>query len=59
MNEEGLIISVISPFQLIDDLNGELDFLKDQITTTEVNMAHLHNYRVKQRQAQAKLMGQA
>ncbi|CAD6197027.1 unnamed protein product [Caenorhabditis auriculariae] len=32
--------------KLVDDLTAELAFIKDQITTTEVNMAHIINYRV-------------
>uniref|UniRef100_A0A914EST1 Prefoldin subunit 3 n=1 Tax=Acrobeloides nanus TaxID=290746 RepID=A0A914EST1_9BILA len=33
-----------------NDLNEELDFIKDQITTTEVNIAHIYNYGVLQKQ---------
>ena len=29
-----------------NDLTEEINFVKDQITTTEVNMAHLFNYNV-------------
>ncbi|XP_050094588.1 prefoldin subunit 3 [Anopheles aquasalis] len=32
-------------------LEHDQDFLRDQITTTEVNMARVHNYDVKKRQA--------
>ncbi|KIH50276.1 prefoldin subunit, partial [Ancylostoma duodenale] len=31
----------------VDELASELAFVKDQITTTEVNIAHVHNYGVK------------
>ncbi|KJH45085.1 prefoldin subunit [Dictyocaulus viviparus] len=34
----------------VDELTTELAFVKDQITTTEVNIAHVHNYGVKKRQ---------
>ncbi|VDL73080.1 unnamed protein product [Nippostrongylus brasiliensis] len=34
----------------VDELTSELAFVKDQITTTEVNIAHVHNYGVKKRQ---------
>ncbi len=33
----------------IKTLAADLDFLKDQITTMEVNIAKLHNYAVTQR----------
>ncbi|KHJ95505.1 prefoldin subunit [Oesophagostomum dentatum] len=36
--------------QAVDELTSELAFVKDQITTTEVNIAHVHNYGVKKRQ---------
>jgi len=36
-----------STLQKVDE---DLDFLRDQITTTEVNMARLHNWAVKQKQ---------
>ena len=36
--------------QAVDELSAELAFVKDQITTTEVNIAHVHNYGVKKRQ---------
>ncbi|KAH7946907.1 prefoldin subunit 3 [Rhipicephalus sanguineus] len=39
------------------ELNSDLDFLRDQITTTEVNMARLHNWNVKKVQAE-KLIAQ-
>jgi hypothetical protein len=35
-------------------LANDLDFLKDQITTMEVNIAKLHNFTVAQRKAAAK-----
>ncbi|CAF0943048.1 unnamed protein product [Adineta ricciae] len=38
-----------STLQKVDE---DLDFLRDQITTTEVNMARLHNWAVKQKQQQ-------
>ncbi|KAI1711158.1 prefoldin subunit domain-containing protein [Ditylenchus destructor] len=31
------------------DLEEELDFIRDQITTTEVNVAHLYNHNVQQK----------
>eukprot|EP00823_Brevimastigomonas_motovehiculus_P008114 TRINITY_DN7385_c0_g1_i1.p1 TRINITY_DN7385_c0_g1~~TRINITY_DN7385_c0_g1_i1.p1 ORF type:complete len:243 (+),score=62.71 TRINITY_DN7385_c0_g1_i1:25-729(+) len=34
----------------VDSLDKDLDFLKDQITTCEVNVARVHNHRVKLRQ---------
>lgn len=37
----------------VDELTSELAFVKDQITTTEVNIAHVHNYGVKKRQQKA------
>ncbi|ETN86491.1 prefoldin subunit [Necator americanus] len=37
----------------VDELTSELMFVKDQITTTEVNIAHVHNYGVKKRQQKA------
>lgn len=42
----------------LTELNSDLDFLRDQITTTEVNMARLHNWNVKKVQAE-KLSAQA
>ena len=35
----------------VEVINGDLDFLRDQITTTEVSMARLHNWKVKKGQA--------
>ncbi|XP_037577809.1 prefoldin subunit 3 [Dermacentor silvarum] len=40
------------------ELHSDLDFLRDQITTTEVNMARLHNWNVKKVQAE-KLIAQS
>lgn len=31
----------------VDQLNVDLDFLRDQVTTTEVSMARVHNWKVK------------
>jgi len=31
----------------VEQLNTDLDFLRDQVTTTEVSMARVHNWRVK------------
>lgn len=31
----------------LSTLNSDLQFLKDQITTSEVNIARVHNHRVK------------
>lgn len=36
------------------ELNEDLEFLKDQITTTEVNIARIFNYDVKQRRLKKK-----
>ncbi|CAF1008731.1 unnamed protein product [Rotaria sordida] len=38
----------------LEKVDEDLDFLRDQITTTEVNMARLHNWAVKQRQQNKK-----
>jgi prefoldin subunit 5 len=38
----------------LQKVDEDLDFLRDQITTTEVNMARLHNWAVKQKQQQNK-----
>ncbi|KHN84306.1 putative prefoldin subunit 3 [Toxocara canis] len=35
----------------VDELEKELDFVRDQITTTEVNIAHVHNYGVHMRKS--------
>jgi hypothetical protein len=37
----------------IGSLESDLSFLKEQITTTEVNIARVHNFRVAQKQAAA------
>lgn len=34
-------------------LENDLDFVKDQITTTEVNIARIYNWNVRQRQLTA------
>lgn len=39
--------------KLKNDLSEEINFVKDQITTTEVNMAHLFNYNVNLKKAAA------
>ena len=31
----------------VEQINVDLDFLRDQITTTEVSMARVHNWKVK------------
>ena len=31
----------------VEQINTDLDFLRDQITTTEVSMARVHNWKVK------------
>ncbi|CAJ0949160.1 unnamed protein product, partial [Mesorhabditis belari] len=41
------------------ELNHELAFVKDQITTTEVNIAHVHNHVVKQRRLASMRMAAA
>ncbi|TDG52236.1 hypothetical protein AWZ03_001517 [Drosophila navojoa] len=38
----------------LKSVEHDQDFLRDQITTTEVNMARVHNWGVKKRQAAAK-----
>uniref|UniRef100_A0A7E4UWV9 Prefoldin subunit 3 n=1 Tax=Panagrellus redivivus TaxID=6233 RepID=A0A7E4UWV9_PANRE len=38
---------------LTTQLSEEIDFIKDQITTSEVNLAHLFNYKVALKKAQA------
>uniref|UniRef100_A0A0K0D2V9 Prefoldin subunit 3 n=1 Tax=Angiostrongylus cantonensis TaxID=6313 RepID=A0A0K0D2V9_ANGCA len=43
----------ISVQKVVDELTAELAFVKDQITTTEVNIAHVHNYGVNKRQQKA------
>uniref|UniRef100_A0A1I7WIS7 Prefoldin subunit 6 n=1 Tax=Heterorhabditis bacteriophora TaxID=37862 RepID=A0A1I7WIS7_HETBA len=35
--------------KVVDELTSELAYVKDQITTTEVNIAHVYNYGVKKR----------
>ena len=41
--------------KVVDELTSELAYIKDQITTTEVNMSHIVNYGVnKRRLASAK-----
>ncbi|VDM64068.1 unnamed protein product [Angiostrongylus costaricensis] len=35
--------------KVVDELTAELAYVKDQITTTEVNIAHVHNYGVNKR----------
>ena len=35
----------------MNELSRELLYVKDQITTTEVNIAHLHNFEVNKRKA--------
>lgn len=37
----------------LSQIELDLDFLRDQITTTEVNMARVYNWDVKRRQAKA------
>ena len=36
----------------LQQIDKDLDFLRDQITTTEVNMARVYNWDVKRRQSQ-------
>ncbi|CAF3953422.1 unnamed protein product [Rotaria magnacalcarata] len=38
----------------LEKVDEDIDFLRDQITTTEVNMARLHNWAVKQKQQNKK-----
>ena len=35
----------------IEELSGELEFVKDQITTSEVNMARVYNWGVQKRKS--------
>jgi len=37
--------------KLMKQLEHDLDFLRDQVTTTEVNMARVYNWDVKRRQS--------
>jgi len=37
----------------LQGLNTDLNFIKDQITVSEVNIARVHNHRVKQKQSMA------
>jgi len=41
--------NVVNAEKNLDNLKEDLDFLKDQITTTEVNIARIFNFDVKQR----------
>ncbi|XP_032834365.1 prefoldin subunit 3 [Petromyzon marinus] len=41
----------------MEQLGTDLDFLRDQFTTTEVNMARVYNWDVKRRQAESKQSG--
>lgn len=41
----------------LSQIELDLDFLRDQITTTEVNMARVYNWDVKRRQAKASSTG--
>jgi len=43
----------------VEIINGDLDFLRDQITTTEVSMARLHNWKVKKGQTASEASGDA
>ncbi|MFH4977987.1 hypothetical protein AB6A40_004696 [Gnathostoma spinigerum] len=38
---------------VIEEITKELDFVKDQITTTEVNIAHVYNYGVQQKRLES------
>jgi len=38
----------------LQQIDNDLDFLRDQITTTEVNMARVYNWDVKRRQNEKK-----
>ncbi len=38
----------------LQQIDNDLDFLRDQITTTEVNMARVYNWDVKKRQNEKK-----
>lgn len=37
--------------KVVDELTNELSYIKDQITTTEVNMSHIVNFGVNKRRA--------
>ena len=43
----------------LESLSADLSFLKDQITTSEVNIARMHNYNVKLRQKARESQGKA
>ena len=40
------VIGDLSATAVVNEITNELDFVKDQITTTEVNIAHVYNYGV-------------
>ncbi|CAN8018672.1 unnamed protein product [Ixodes persulcatus] len=56
--EELLCRNLQTATRNLTELDSDVDFLRDQITTTEVNMARLHNWNVKKVQAE-KLNAQA
>ncbi|KAH7723883.1 CRE-PFD-3 protein [Aphelenchoides avenae] len=39
--------------RVVNELSDDLAFVQDQITTTEVNMAHLYNYGIQQKRLQS------
>lgn len=47
-----LINNIQSAEKNLEYVNHDLDFLRDQFTTTEVNMARVYNWDVKRRQAE-------
>lgn len=49
--QELLVKNIESAKQNLSHIDQDLDFLRDQITTTEVNMARVYNWDVKRRQA--------
>ena len=48
-----LLKNIVGAERQVADLSTELDFVKTQLTTIEVNMARLHNYGVQLKKNQA------
>jgi len=49
--EELLVKNLADAKSSLEKLEDDIDFLRDQITTTEVNMARIYNWNVKNRKA--------
>ena len=53
--KEMLTTNLTTAKQSLEDLKQHLDYLKDQITISEVNVARIHNYKVElQQESKAK-----